>query len=146
MSVTSLQICTVGYQDFGFPWEIWHTKKCRGWNNIERAIQRYHDDFRADVIMDCSHFLADDSRVGSGHIGHHPLIVAGIVGQEEALVAWLKDFRRRLQRCKGAVTVLLMCPRGTKRSVALGVIVEHISSTMFTSIKMPKPWNISLPN
>ena len=36
--------------------------------------------------------------------------------------------------------------RGTKRSVALGLIDEHIFSTISTSIEVPKPWHISLEN
>ena len=144
--VKNLQICTVGYQSFGFPWKTWHQKKCKGWNSIERAIQRYHADFHADVIMDCSHFndYGPEAKAGGGHIGYNPAIVAGIMGQQKALIAWLLDFRRRLQRCEGAATVLLMCPRGTKRSVALGLIVEHILSTIPPSIALRKPWHISL--
>ena len=100
------------------PLENLAPEKCKGWNSIERAIQRYHADFKADVIMDCSNFndYGPAAKATGGHIGHHPAIVAGIVGRQKALIAWLLDFRRRLQRCKGEATVLLMCPRGTRRS------------------------------
>ena len=78
-----------------------------------------------DIAYDCSAFKCDEANY-TPHTGEHPDVIGPIVLHPD-FDALMKDFTMMFNRSgqDNLVKVLLFCPRGTKRSVAIARVLAH---------------------
>ena len=80
-----------------------------------------------DLVFDATSFSHTNNP--AGHIGHHVLIMENIL-QKEELKPWLDEclciYYSRVHKDKPVVRVLVLCPKGTKRSVACAEILKYV--------------------
>ena len=117
-------IWTCGYTGYGFRWPVRSDKDAK---QLVASMQQHTlgNMWLPDMALDCSAFGCDNTTY-SPHTGEHPDVIGTIVLHPE-FDAWMKRFTVMFSRALAGdvVKVLLFCPRGTKRSVAIGRILAH---------------------
>ena len=128
----SVSIVTIGYNGLGFSWQPNRERKVfRGPRGLEAAmLAQIDDDMHVDVFFDCSMF--GSRRCAAGHCGTHAKIIHGVVHHNK-FTKELQGFMWRLSRVPligdpddKEIEICCVCPRGTKRAVAGGIILEHL--------------------
>ena len=92
---------------------------------IRRKFGR-NPEYDFDIVLDATAF--SDKNNPAGHIGHHVQIIENRLNNRD-LKPWLDDFVKcytHVHRGKPVVRVLVLCPKGTKRSVACAEILKYV--------------------
>ena len=119
-------IWTASYTAHGFRWPVGSKNKSE---HLVASLQRWNlgNTWLPDIVHDCSAFTCDLATY-SRHTDEHPDVIGSIVMNPD-FDASMKQFANAFNRClcgKGDdLKVLLFCPRGTKRSVAVARILAH---------------------
>ena len=96
-------------------------------NHLVASLQQWNlgHMWLPDITYDCSAFKCDEPNY-TPHTGAHPDVIGPIVLHRD-FDALMKDFTMMFNRSGQGdlVKVLLFCPRGTKRSVAIARVLAH---------------------
>ena len=83
-------------------------------------------EYNFDLVLDATEFYDTDNP--AGHIGTHVEIIENMIEKPE-FHTWLLGFLKyygHVDKDKPVVRVLVLCPRGTKRSVACAEMLKYI--------------------
>ena len=123
----SFKIWTVGHIDLGLSYHPPDEGYKRfGKNSLESRVQERFlgRAWEANVIMDATPLRGEKDKYC--HIDESPSCIRSIV-HHEFFKDWLKKFLSRLAIVKdNDVTILIACPRGTKRAVATARVLASI--------------------
>ena len=119
-----IAIWTASYTAHGFRWAVGSNKKTE---HLVASLQQWNfgNTWLPDIAYDCSAFKCDDDNY-TPHTGEHPDVIGPIVVHPE-FDDCIKHFTEEFNRSgkSDVVKVLLFCPRGTKRSVAIARVFAH---------------------